>query len=49
MRPRAGRTALNVSGSITAGTLTSRLMGQTDMAVFTGDAEVSLDGEESAV
>ena len=44
-----GRTALNVSGSITAGTLTSRLMGQTDMAVFTGDAEVSLDGEESAV
>ena len=44
-----GRTALNVSGSITAGTLTSRLMGQTDMAVFNGDAEVSLDGEESAV
>ena len=44
-----GRTALNVSGSITAGTVTSRLMGQTDMAVFNGDAEVSLDGEESAV
>lgn len=44
-----GRTALNVSGSITAGTLTSRLMGQTDMAVFNGDAEVSLDGEESVV
>ncbi|MNH13056.1 L-cystine uptake protein TcyP [compost metagenome] len=44
-----GRTALNVSGSITAGTITGRLMGQTDMAVFNSDAEVSLDGEESAV
>jgi L-cystine uptake protein TcyP (sodium:dicarboxylate symporter family) len=40
-----GRTALNVSGSITAGTITSRALGVTDMAVFGSDAEVSLDGE----
>lgn len=31
-----GRTALNVSGSITAGTLTSRIMGETNMATFNG-------------
>ena len=30
-----GRTAVNVSGSMTAGTVTSRLLGQTDMNVFT--------------
>ena len=41
-----GRTALNVSGSITAGTLTSRLLGQTDLAVFGSDAVVNLDGDE---
>lgn len=41
-----GRTALNVSGSITAGTITSRLMGQTDMAVFNNDREVELDSEQ---
>jgi L-cystine uptake protein TcyP (sodium:dicarboxylate symporter family) len=29
-----GRTAVNVSGSMTAGTVTSRLLRQTDMAVF---------------
>jgi L-cystine uptake protein TcyP (sodium:dicarboxylate symporter family) len=29
-----GRTAINVSGSMTAGTVTSRWLGQTDMAVF---------------
>jgi L-cystine uptake protein TcyP (sodium:dicarboxylate symporter family) len=29
-----GRTAVNVSGSMTAGTVTSRLLGQTDFAVF---------------
>ncbi|PWF42458.1 L-cystine transporter [Massilia glaciei] len=40
-----GRTALNVSGSITAGTVTSRLLGQTDMAVFDSDAEANLDTE----
>jgi uncharacterized protein len=29
-----GRTAVNVSGSVTAGTVTSKLLGQTDLAVF---------------
>lgn len=43
-----GRTALNVSGSITAGTLTSRLLGATDMAVFNSDAELDLDNAEQA-
>ncbi len=38
-----GRTAVNVSGSITAGTVTSRLMGQTDMAVFNSKDTVDLD------
>jgi len=32
-----GRTALNVSGSITAGTVTSRLLGTTDMEIFNRD------------
>ena len=32
-----GRTAVNVSGSMTAGTVTSRLLGQTDLAVFAAD------------
>jgi L-cystine uptake protein TcyP (sodium:dicarboxylate symporter family) len=41
-----GRTAVNVSGSITAGTVTSRALGETDMAVFDSDTEVNLDGEE---
>jgi len=41
-----GRTALNVSGSITAGTVTSRLLGETDVAVFDSDAVVDLDGDE---
>ncbi|MFC0252751.1 L-cystine transporter [Massilia consociata] len=41
-----GRTALNVSGSITAGTVTSRLLGQTDLRVFHSDAEINLDSEE---
>lgn len=41
-----GRTALNVSGSITAGTLTSRLLGETDMAVFNNTEEVELDSEK---
>jgi L-cystine uptake protein TcyP (sodium:dicarboxylate symporter family) len=30
-----GRTAVNVSGSMTAGTVTSRLLGQMDLGVFT--------------
>lgn len=41
-----GRTALNVSGSITAGTLTSRVLGQTDMKVFDSDAELNLDSDQ---
>jgi len=44
-----GRTALNVSGSIAAGSVTSRVLGQTDMRVFQNDADVNLDGEEQAV
>ncbi|PSU21536.1 L-cystine transporter [Photobacterium kishitanii] len=43
-----GRTALNVSGSITAGTITSKVMGETDMTIFNSDEVVNLDGEESA-
>jgi L-cystine uptake protein TcyP (sodium:dicarboxylate symporter family) len=41
-----GRTALNVSGSITAGTLAARAMGETDLAVFNSDEEPDLDGDE---
>jgi L-cystine uptake protein TcyP (sodium:dicarboxylate symporter family) len=41
-----GRTALNVSGSITAGTFTSRVLGETDLAVFDNDQEVELDSEQ---
>jgi len=41
-----GRTALNVSGSITAGTVASRMLGQTDTRVFDSDAELNLDAEE---
>jgi L-cystine uptake protein TcyP (sodium:dicarboxylate symporter family) len=41
-----GRTALNVSGSITAGTLASRLLRQTDLHAFASDAEINLDGDE---
>ena len=44
-----GRTALNVSGSITAGTITGRVLGQQDMRVFASDAEVNLDGDEQVV
>jgi len=44
-----GRTALNVSGSIAAGTVTSRALGQTDMQVFQDDADINLDSEEQAV
>lgn len=40
-----GRTALNVSGSVTAGTVTSRLLGQTDMAIFDSKTVVDLDSE----
>ncbi len=40
-----GRTALNVSGSIVAGTLTSRIMGTTDMRIFESDAALNLDAD----
>ena len=40
-----GRTALNVSGSITSGTLTSRILGETDMAVLAGDTDLSVGAE----
>ena len=43
-----GRTALNVSGSIAAGTVTSRVLGETDLAVFNGDAELPVDSERKA-
>jgi uncharacterized protein len=42
-----GRTALNVSGAITAGTVTSRLLGQTDLIVFNSDTAVDLDVVEA--
>jgi L-cystine uptake protein TcyP (sodium:dicarboxylate symporter family) len=41
-----GRTALNVSGSITAGTVTSRILGETDLKVFNSDEEINLDADE---
>ncbi|MFZ4876941.1 L-cystine transporter [Janthinobacterium sp. Mn2066] len=44
-----GRTALNVSGSITAGTVTSRVMGQTDLDVYNSDDAPDLDEAEHSV
>ncbi|HEX5342989.1 MAG TPA: cation:dicarboxylase symporter family transporter [Duganella sp.] len=43
-----GRTALNVSGSVTAGAVASRVLGETDYAVFNNDAEPPLDSERKA-
>ncbi len=43
-----GRTALNVSGSITAGAVTSRVLGETDLAIFNSDAELAIDSERQA-
>jgi uncharacterized protein len=43
-----GRTALNVSGAITAGTVTSRVLGQTDMAIFHSDREPADDERMAA-
>ncbi len=37
-----GRTALNVNGSMTAGTITSQLLGQTDRSVFDAAYEVEM-------
>jgi uncharacterized protein len=38
-----GRTALNVNGAVTVGTVTSRVLGQTDTAVFNSDVRLDLD------
>ncbi|WP_432382923.1 L-cystine transporter [Duganella sp. P38] len=43
-----GRTALNVSGSITAGAVTSRVLGETDHAVFNSNADQPIDGDRKA-
>jgi L-cystine uptake protein TcyP (sodium:dicarboxylate symporter family) len=43
-----GRTALNVSGSITAGAVTSRVLGETDQAIFNSDAEPAIDSDRKA-
>ncbi|MES2259595.1 MAG: L-cystine transporter [Pseudomonadota bacterium] len=43
-----GRTALNVSGSITAGTVASRALGETDMTVFNSNTELNVDSEGQA-
>jgi L-cystine uptake protein TcyP (sodium:dicarboxylate symporter family) len=43
-----GRTALNVSGAITAGTLTSRAMGETNLEIFNSNVELRPDSEEQA-
>jgi uncharacterized protein len=44
-----GRTAVNVSGSMTAGTVTSRLLGQTDLAVFgAGEADARVPSPSPA-
>jgi len=43
-----GRTALNVSGSVTAGALASRVMGETDLDVFNSDADVPIDSDRKA-
>ena len=43
-----GRTALNVSGSVTAGTVTSRILGQTDVPVYSSDARLDFDAAAAA-
>ncbi|CAN7478768.1 cation:dicarboxylase symporter family transporter [Pseudoduganella sp. LjRoot289] len=43
-----GRTALNVSGSIAAGAVASRALGETDMAVFNGDADLGEEADSKA-
>ncbi|MEX2471134.1 MAG: L-cystine transporter [Gemmatimonadota bacterium] len=43
-----GRTAINVSGSMTAGAVTSRLLGETDMEVFQSDGEPADPGAAGA-
>lgn len=43
-----GRTAVNVSGSMTAGAVTSTWLGQSDLTVFGADAPVEAGGAEPA-
>jgi len=43
-----GRTALNVSGAVTAGTVAGRVLGQTDLTVFNSAASLDLDAAEAA-
>jgi L-cystine uptake protein TcyP (sodium:dicarboxylate symporter family) len=40
--------SIEASGSITAGTVTSRILGQTDMTLFNRDAELAVDGKSTA-
>jgi L-cystine uptake protein TcyP (sodium:dicarboxylate symporter family) len=40
-----GRTALNVSGAITAGTVVSRVLGQTDITIFNSNTAPDLDSD----
>lgn len=42
-----GRTALNVSGSITAGTVTARVLGEIDTETFNSNEQVQLDSDSS--
>jgi L-cystine uptake protein TcyP (sodium:dicarboxylate symporter family) len=42
-----GRTAVNVSGSMTAGTVTGRLLGQLDYAVFSAAEPAAADVPEA--
>ncbi|TKB56103.1 L-cystine transporter [Ferrimonas aestuarii] len=42
-----GRTALNVNGAMTAGFVTSRVLGQTDMEVYHGEQELDVDLESA--
>lgn len=43
-----GRTALNVSGSITAGTVTARIMGEIDTDKFNSKEQIQFDSDSSA-
>jgi L-cystine uptake protein TcyP (sodium:dicarboxylate symporter family) len=43
-----GRTAVNVSGSMTAGTITSKLLGETDLSVFAADAVHTPEADEES-
>ncbi|WP_028107859.1 L-cystine transporter [Ferrimonas futtsuensis] len=42
-----GRTALNVNGAMTAGFVTSRVLGQTDMSVYNSEQELDVDLESA--